>query len=431
MKIAILSDFHFGFAAGTEREEDPYDAVREAVDRAMDCDLIILGGDIFDNRNPNAEVLTKAMEILVKPLLKKSETRLVKGVGKDISKVSKMSLLGIPVVAIHGTHERRTKGLLNPVQALERAGFLIHLHCNSVVFEKNGEKVAVHGMSGVPDQYAESVLKNWNPKPIEGCFNIFILHQSISEFLYAQYTMDLKNLPRGFDLYVDGHIHEAKKTAYDGKPFLLTGSVIATQLKEESTKPKGFWTFETSTSETRWNVIENQRKVYYKTFEDPDMETIEKELAGILKEKQNKKPIVRMNLKGKVRNTLMNEIENKFGGNLLISFKKEVDEKGRLPTKTLEEHKLSVEEMGRKLLLENLEKSGLDIRTFENLFELLVEGKLSEGMETLMKASLTGKPKPAAKRIKTKPGKKISGALKKPLKPPKQTTLFGKRGKSN
>jgi len=383
MKISILSDFHFGFGAGTEREEDPFEAVKEAIEKTEDSDLIILGGDIFDNRNPGTETLTRAMELLLNPLLTSGGAKLVRGIKKDTGKISKIALMGTPVVAIHGTHERRTKGLLNPVEALEKAGFLIYLHCNSVVFEKNGERVAVSGMSGVPDQYAESVLRNWNPRPIDGCFNIFILHQSITEFLYAQHTMDMKTLPEGFDLYVNGHIHEPGKSEYSGKPFLLTGSLVPTQLKEESTKPKGFWTIETKGPEIRWVPLDNQRKVYYKTLESPGKETIEKELEKILGEGHEKKPVVRLNLKGEVKDTLLNEIESRFGDKVLLSFKKEVL-KGELPAKTLEEHKLSVEEMGRKFLLENLEKSGLDPGTFENLFELLVEGKTEEGMKILM-----------------------------------------------
>jgi DNA repair exonuclease SbcCD nuclease subunit len=412
MKIAILSDFHFGFGAGTEREEDPYEAVREAIGKAMKSDLIILGGDIFDNRNPNTETLTRAMELLLNPLLVTSGTKLIKGIGKNTEKISKIALMGIPVVAIHGTHERRTKGLLNPVEALEKAGFLIYLHCNSAVFEKNGEKVAVSGMSGVPEQYAESVLKNWNPKPIAGCFNIFILHQSITEFLYAEHTLDLKNLPEGFDLYVDGHIHEPQKSEYSGKPLLMAGSLIPTQLKEESTKPKGFWTIETRTQEISWTPLDNQRKVYYKTFENPDFERTEKELKKILEEKHEKKPIVRMNLKGKFNNSLINEIETRFGDKFLLSFKKEIP-KEELPTKTLEQHKLSVEEMGRKFLLKNLEKSGLEPEIFENLFELLVEGKTEEGMKILME--IPEKKKGDEHRNK-----------ERQEKPVKQTKLFEK-----
>lgn len=411
MKIAILSDFHFGFASGTEREDDPYEAFAEAIEKAKDCDLIIFGGDLFDTRSPDSETFARSMELMTKPLLMQNDVKLIQGIGKDISKVSQIALMGTPIVAIHGTHERRTKGLLNPVEALEKAGFLVYLHVNGVIFEKDSERVAIQGMSGVPDQYAESVISNWNPKPEHGCFNLLLLHQSITEFLYAKNTLDLNRIPKGFDLYVNGHIHEAKDAEYAGKPFILTGSLIPTQLKEESEKLKGFWIVETSIRDrlnTRddkyakaidkenvrlyWVELENQRRVYYKTFENQGIETIEKELEGIAAENRDKKPVVRINLKGKAKDTLVNELEMKFGEKLILSFRKEKSE-SKLPTKTLEEHKLSVEEMGRKILLENLKKSGLDTKTFENIFELLVEGKSEEAMNTLMKIR-SKEPKP-------------------------------------
>ncbi len=299
-----------------------------------------------------------------------------------------MALMGIPIIAIHGTHERRTKELLNPVQALEKAGFLVYLHCNGVIFEKDNERVAVHGMSGVPDQYAESVLANWNPSPAHGCFNIFVLHQSITEFLYAQHTLDLKKLPRGFDLYIDGHIHEARESAYDGKPFLLTGSLAPTQIREESEKTKGFWIVKTSDKDARieWVELKHQRRVYLRSFENPTVEAIETELGMIVAENPTKKPIVRLDLSGKISETLADEIEMKFGGKAILSLKREAQAKEALPTKTLEEHKLSVEEMGRKILLENLAKAKLEPRTFENLFELLTEEKVDEAMDILTKA---------------------------------------------
>ena len=403
MRIAILSDFHFGFGSGTERAEDPYDAFKEAIEKAMDCDLMVFAGDLFDNRSPDAETLAKAMELMIPPLLRQNDIRLAQGIGKDASGVSEIALMGIPIVAIHGTHERRTKGLLNPVEALEKAGFLVYLHCNGVIFEKDGERVAIQGMSGVPDQYAEGVLSNWKPAPEHGCFNIFVLHQSVTGFLYADNTLDLDSLPKGFDLYVNGHIHEAKKSEYDGKPFLLTGSLIPTQIKEESEAPKGFYVVETSVRDMAgrppeaksvydkdgvriyWIPLERQRKVYARTFENPDAQAVEKEMESILHKSHGKKPVIRIDLKGKFSETLAKEIEMKFGGKALLSMKK-VAEKGELPRKSLEEHKLSVEEMGRKILLDNLKKAGLNPKLFENIFELLAEGKSEEAMDILTKA---------------------------------------------
>lgn len=418
MRIAILSDFHFGFGEGGERANDPYDAFREAIEKAKGCDLMIFAGDLFDMRDPDAETLAKSMELMIPPLLEPSGVTLTKGMGKDISKVSKIALMGTPMVAIHGTHERRAKGLLNPVEALERAGFLVYLHCNGAIFEKNGERVAVHGLSGVPDQYAESVLSNWNPAPAKGCFNIFVLHQSIAEFMYAQHTLDLNKIPKGFDLYVNGHIHEAKRADYAGAPFLLSGSLMATQVKEESEKPKGFWivdtsalgrpdppnaekTFDSDGVRIYWARLENQRKVYVRTFENPEITAVEAEIDKIVHENRESKPIVRIDLKGEVRDSLAGDIEAKFGGRVILSLKKTAISKEAIPSKTLAEHKMSVEEMGRKILSENLSKAKLDAGRFESLFELLVEGKMDEATDILTKAHETRESMPRNARQAT------------------------------
>ena len=46
----------------------------------------------------------------------------------------------------------------------------------------------------------------------------------------------------------------------------------------------------------------------------------------------------------------------------------------------MEEHTLSVEEMGRKLLKDNAASSGIDPKMFETVFEQLQEGKLDEAL---------------------------------------------------
>ena len=93
---------------------------------------------------------------------------------------------------------------------------------------------------------------------------------------------------------------------------------------------------------------------------------------------------MRLDLKGRAE-TLAKDIEMKFGSRLILSFRKEKEEKA-LPTKTLEEHKLSVEDMGRKILLENLKKAGLDPKHFEGLFELLAEDRAEDAEKFLLKA---------------------------------------------
>ncbi|MEM3405988.1 MAG: DNA repair exonuclease, partial [Candidatus Pacearchaeota archaeon] len=205
MKIAIFSDCHCGFKFGEERGEDSFKSLEEAIELSRDADLILLAGDVFDTRIPRLEIISRTAKILNKTKFYKSNAKLIYS-DKQINH----HILGTPIIAIHGTHERRTKELINPIQMLEDTGQLIYLHNSTVIFDINGKKVAIHGMSGVPERYAKSVLMSWNPKPIENAINIFMFHQSIEPYIYSPLeppTLKPEDLPDGFDLYVLGHLH--------------------------------------------------------------------------------------------------------------------------------------------------------------------------------------------------------------------------------
>lgn len=138
MRISVLSDFHFGFTYSTEMENDSFDNAEEAMEKALDSDLIIIAGDIFDTRLPKTQTWANAIRILTKPLLKGNSGVKLLDCTKDLKEISKKTLSHLPVMAVHGNHERRAKGETNPVEVLENAGILIHLHCQTVVFEKDG-----------------------------------------------------------------------------------------------------------------------------------------------------------------------------------------------------------------------------------------------------------------------------------------------------
>ena len=371
MKILIISDAHLGFAQGTERENDSFEAVEESFQRGLDTDVVLIPGDLFDSKVPKTETLVKAMQLLIKPMLVKGKAKIIEGINKDIKKCLFLNS-GVPVIAIHGTHERRVKGLLNPIEALEKAGFLVYLHCNAVILSDGNEKVCVHGMSTVPDQYAGSVLKEWNPKPIEDCYNILMIHQSVSPFMYAEHMLDVNELPKGFDLYICGHIHEAKKTSYDGKPLIIPGSLIPTQLTKESINPKGFWKIDTKTGETEFIELKKQRKFYYEEFTGSDKEKIKERLKEILSKNHEKKPVIRIKIKNADPHVSFQDLKTIFENKAIIIISAEFkDEIYR--AKTMEEQKFSVQEMGEKILREEIQKHALNQKIFEKVFELLLE----------------------------------------------------------
>lgn len=406
MLISILSDLHFGYGSKTRLEDDSFENAQETISKSLDSDLILIPGDIFHSRIPTTETWAKTLKTLSKPLLTKNNgIKLVKTIDKELDEISERSLSRIPVLALHGTHERRGKNQINVIQALEKTGFLIHLHCNGLIFQKGEQKVAIQGMSGVPERYAKQILDKWDPKPVEGCYNILILHQSIEPYVYSPLeppSLNLTNLPLGFDLIVNGHVHTKDMTKIDNTQLLLTGSTIVTQMKKEEAEiSKGFHQVEIG-EETKINFIplENNRKFFYKELElKSDLtirDQIEATLDETLKEEFKKKPIVKIKIFGKETGIIekeLREIEKKFSDKAIIYFQKELESEEMTKKiellRNLRERKLSIEETGLQLLKKNLDElkftSTFD---YESLFRLLSIGESDKALDIL-----TGKQK--------------------------------------
>jgi DNA repair exonuclease SbcCD nuclease subunit len=401
MKISILSDFHFGYAYDSELENDSFENVEEAIEKALDSDLILIGGDIFDVRTPKTQTWANALRILTKPLLKENTGVKLISCTKELKPVSKRTLNHLPVIALHGNHERRTKDELNTVHALENAGLLIHLHLNTIIFEKDGIKVAIHGMSSVPERYAKDVLYQWDPKPIEGCFNILFLHQNIDPYVYSPLeppSLNLSNLPKGFDVIVDGHIHSHTLEKINSTNFIIPGSTVVVQFQPSETGvEKGFVNIDIGKElKIDFVPLEKNRKFFYEevklTGNSSVRDQIEKKISSIVNSKNFfKPPIIRMKIVGKEIEVLDQElrtIEKKYSEKAIVVFAKELEspeitEKIEF-LRNLREQKLSVEEIGLNLLKKNLGDLQFG-STFddEQIFGLLSEGEVERTFNIL------------------------------------------------
>ncbi|MFQ6009962.1 MAG: exonuclease SbcCD subunit D [Candidatus Aenigmatarchaeota archaeon] len=397
MKIAIFSDCHCGHAFGEERGEDSFLGLEEAIRANMDVDLILIAGDMFDSRVPKQEVFARTAKILGLSQGLPGSTRLVDLKGKEKTDISPLALRGIPIVAIHGTHERRSTHMVNPVQALEHAGLLIHLHCSAAVFNIGDKTVAIHGMSGVPERYAKDVLKEWNPQPIPGAVNIFMFHQSIEPYIYSPLdppSLKIEDLPPGFDLYVLGHIHWRDiKDLHSGK-LLLCGSTTHTSLhKTESDQQKGYYIF--NGKHLEFVPLKSQRKIIWKEFSYNAL--LKQEMMSFLSElpEYSKKPIFIAKISGRLPTgaapPVFNDIEKMFSNKVIFNISRRIDSEDFAEDKeliqALREQKLSPEEQGIKILVENLNQTRCGIKV-EEVFELLVDGKTD-----LLFNLLTGKQK--------------------------------------
>ncbi len=393
MQIGVFSDCHMGYKFGEERGEDSFIALSESLGKFKDCDLILNTGDFFDTRVPKPEVFAKVARILSKVQEVPSRTKFVEIINKEKHELSPLALRGIPLVIIHGTHERRSKFLVNPIQALEHAGLLIHLHLATAVFEIDGRKVAVHGMSGVPERYAKEVLMQWNPKPVPDAVNIFLIHQSISPYIYSPLeppSLTLEDLPKGFDLYVSGHIHWHEiRPLHTGK-FLICGSTITTSAhKSEAEQKKTIYKYDGNTITSI--PLENQRKVIWNEFEfNPAIKSsIENVLSTI--PISNPKPLVYIKVKGQIPKDSVApsfaELEEKYRNRAIININKDLTTEGFQEQveflRDLREQKLSPEEHGLKLLQKNLQEINCGLK-IDEIFDHLVEGNSDMIFDLLM-----------------------------------------------
>ncbi len=406
MKISVFSDSHFGYAYRTETENDSFEHAEEAIEKCADSDLILLAGDIFDVRVPGTDVWAKSIKVLSKTLLRQNSGIKLVSSDKQLKEISKRTLNHQPVISIHGNHERRARGEFNAVEALENAGLLLYLDKNVVIFEKDGKKVAIHGMSSVPERYAKQVMQEWNPKPVEGCVNILMLHQSIDPFVFSPVeppSLKFSDIPKGFDVVIDGHIHCSTIQKIDGTTFFIPGSTVVTQMeKSEADTPKSVFDIEIKDNiEVRPVKLENDRKFFYENIDLVNGRTLRDQVESkvndiLFKKSFTKLPLIKVKIKGKeaeVNGNDLKDLEKKYSGKALLVFAKDLDS----PEATLKieflrnliSQKSSVEDIGLNIFRNNLKAMNFESSfDYENIFELLSNGDTEKAF-----AILTGEQK--------------------------------------
>ncbi len=389
MKVSIISDTHFGYKWGEERGEDTFENAKEAFERSLDADLIILPGDLFDKKIPKQEVLDKASDVF--SIAMEGE--------RNVNSDKELGLHGegVPSVAIHGTHERRPRSYTNPIELMANTGHLHHLDNEATVFEKNGEKVAVHGMSGVPERYAPQVLENFNPEPVDGAFNILVIHQSIEGFVYTDDDheyLSLEDFPEGFDLIINGHIHWYNLERFqkgEDKPLILPGSTVTTQMnKVEAEKPKGFVGLDTEKEELEFKELNSARDVEYVEIEvdGESWSEIKEEAVEHLEKigKAEKKPLVNLKIKGKTEGRVNpRELKQMFRDQMFLNVNSSLDSKEDIKENDISE-KVDPWQKGKQMLSDAVD-SEKEVDESQ-LLEILQEGE-PEKAEQMLKERMS------------------------------------------
>ncbi|MEM4134284.1 MAG: metallophosphoesterase family protein [Candidatus Micrarchaeia archaeon] len=383
MKVGILSDTHIGYPRFYEDSiEQAEEAFREACNNS---DIVLIAGDIFDTKTPKFEVIAKAMEIF-------SYGKKIDWKEKGIE--NKEGL--IPVVAIHGTHDRRSKGMVNPVELLERAGIITNVSDRTVVFEKRNkdgsvEKIAIHGIGGTTEDSIKETIKQLNFKPIAGAYNILMLHQTIKEVIPMAEGISLDELPDGFNLYLCGHIHKRVVMEKNGKKLLIPGSTVITQLKKEEEEPRAYVILDTNTNEIKFVDIKSRKFLYGEIeFKNADLKDVNDGIRNKIDELLQKGkeikgkdeiPIIRVVVSGTLKqgikreNLSLQDIYSEYEDKCILQIDNEMDEQGlkeKLETlRNMYKQKMSIREIGIQSIKERLQNTSAKDIDVEFLMSML------------------------------------------------------------
>ncbi len=348
MKIGIIADTHFGYL---RFEEDSFNQAEYALmDASKKSDIIIIAGDVFDSKIPKMETFERVISIL-----------------KKIEK---------PVIAIHGNHERRGRGMINALKILESAGLLTYLHNESKIFEINSKKINIIGLGNVPSDYIKislEMLINKIPK-IDGMDNVLILHQTINELSIGNYELSIEDINAvPYDLVINGHIH--KKYQKQGSKLIIPGSTVITQLKEDETEKRGYFIFDTDKKSAEFEEIKSREfKLIKIIFNGEKIAQAEEKINQKIEEHCPDK-ITKIIISGKLKEGLTGrELNIKKQENLFIENNinsKTLKEKIELIRKAGTKKILLFDDAMRKIREETAGKISFDSDEF---FQKLIEG---------------------------------------------------------
>lgn len=374
IKITVFTDTHFGFSINEETENDSHELVEEIAKNNKDSDIIIICGDVFHTRNPKIKIVEKAISSLKNFLEIQSKVKLVE-TDKKIDNLKLKSIeKNIPIITINGNHDRSYIGEASILDLMDEANLLINLNSNYIIFEKDGQKISIFGMGNMPENVAKDYLYK-NIKHFKDCTNILLIHQNIYPFIFysPDYSLTMDNLPRNFDLIINGHYHAFINESIGKTKILMPGSLITTQLKkEESNLEKSYANIYIDEGNIKIEKVglKRYRKFFYLEFGiNDDKEKITNELNKILSKEYIKKPIVKVVVK-REKNEDLSYLTKEFSNKCILLTKTELIGNEKTIEEVSKENIESIFEFAIKKIKSSIGNEEFPIK-IENLIKML------------------------------------------------------------
>ena len=223
MRFAHLSDSHLGYRQFglLERENDFYDVFAKNIDKIIekDVDFVIHSGDLFDNNRPS----TEALLAFQKALLRLNEAK-------------------IPIYAIAGNHDSiLRKGALPPQVLFKDIGLKLISPDHSIYTEG---PVLICGIPYMPSSQSRALKSKYDKlsqladKYLK---SILVSHQGIYKWMHEEsYEIELAQMPKNFDYYAMGHVHNYIEEDFGKGKLVYPGSMEIWRTNESNDNFRDF-----------------------------------------------------------------------------------------------------------------------------------------------------------------------------------------------
>ncbi|KAI4465769.1 double-strand break repair protein mre11 [Holotrichia oblita] len=261
-KILIATDNHLGYGESKPNiAQDSFRAFEEILQLAIknEVDMMLLGGNLFHENQPSSYSFQKCTQLLKKYCLgdKAIAIEFLSDQKEHFSHLENPIVnyedpnlnISLPIFAIHGSHETPSGSkFVSALDALSSTGFinyfgryndLSEIEIKPILLKKGDTKIAIYGLSHVPDQRLVRLFQEKKVKmprvDDNDWFNILVLHQNRAN-RGAKNFIPYDIIPDFIDLVIWGHEHDCniKPTQYtQGGPHIIQpGSSVATSLSE-------------------------------------------------------------------------------------------------------------------------------------------------------------------------------------------------------
>ncbi len=253
------------------KEDAPREIIREAPRRALDAlvrlcldekaDFLVLAGDIYD------------------------------GDWKDYATgqffIAQMRRLGdLPVFLIRGNHDAANKMTRN-LPLPKNVKLVGEVKAETCHLESLN--VAIHGRSFQDREVRENLVREY-PDPVPGCFNLGVLHTSLSganaeHDTYAPCSVE-QLIDKGYDYWALGHVHQRHVIRTSDPAIVFPGNLQGRHVRE--TGEKGAYLVEVGDDNAvslafhrldvvRWEAVEHRAK------QDQDAENVLEDAIGAVR----------------------------------------------------------------------------------------------------------------------------------------------------